>query len=223
MNRLYSVEPTFTVTGAAADHRYRLKASEIANFATSLLGAIQSQSNPLRVLGQGSTNADKALSAIAKDLLAQSWQSGGRNGSTAVGRCSPVSPPDQSGSRACRADRPYLRSTSDQARPQIDAIRELAGEMAAGQVNTLVMLGWNPAFTAPADLQFAANLKKVANSIYLAQDNDETAALSKWSFPPLITWKAGATRYVRMGRRASSSRQSHRFITAELLRNSWRS
>ena len=35
--------------------------------------------------------------------------------------------------------------------------------MAGGQVNTLVMVGWNPAFTAPADLEFEANLKKVAN------------------------------------------------------------
>jgi anaerobic selenocysteine-containing dehydrogenase len=55
--------------------------------------------------------------------------------------------------------------------------------MANGQVNTLVMLGWNPVFTAPADLQFEANLKKVANSIYLALDNDETAAVSKWVVP----------------------------------------
>ena len=31
--------------------------------------------------------------------------------------------------------------------------------------------------------QFAANLKKVANTIYLAQENDETAALSKWVVP----------------------------------------
>lgn len=180
MNRLYAVEPAFTVTGAAADHRYRLKASEIANFATSLLGAIQSQSSPLRVVGQGGSNADKALNAIAKDLLANR------------GRAVVVTGPRQSAAvhqlvhqinQALGAVGPivtYMRSTSDQARPQIDAIRELAGEMAAGQVNTLVMLGWNPAFTAPADLQFAANLKKVANTIYLAQDNDETAALSKW-------------------------------------------
>jgi molybdopterin-containing oxidoreductase family iron-sulfur binding subunit len=52
MNRLYVVEPAFTVTGGAADHRYRLKASEIANFANALLGAVQSQSSPLRVVGQ---------------------------------------------------------------------------------------------------------------------------------------------------------------------------
>jgi molybdopterin-containing oxidoreductase family iron-sulfur binding subunit len=45
------------------------------------------------------------------------------------------------------------------------------------------MVGWNPAFTAPAELEFEANLKKVANTIYLAQDPDETAAASKWVIP----------------------------------------
>jgi molybdopterin-containing oxidoreductase family iron-sulfur binding subunit len=183
MNRLYAVEPQFTVTGAAADHRYRLKASEIAAFATALLGAVQSQSSPLRVVGQGGSNADKALNAIAKDLLANR------------GKAVVVTGPRQSAAvheivhqinQALGSVGPivnYLRSTSDQARPQLDALKELAGEMANGQVNTLVIVGWNPVFTAPADLNFEANLKKVSNSIYLAQDSDETAAVSKWVIP----------------------------------------
>jgi molybdopterin-containing oxidoreductase family iron-sulfur binding subunit len=62
-------------------------------------------------------------------------------------------------------------------------LKELAGEMANGQVKTLVITGWNPAFTAPADLEFEANLKKVSDVIYLAQDLDETASVSKWSIP----------------------------------------
>ena len=37
MNRLYAVEPQFSVTGAAADHRFRLKSSEIGAFASALL------------------------------------------------------------------------------------------------------------------------------------------------------------------------------------------
>ena len=38
-------------------------------------------------------------------------------------------------------------------------------------------------FTAPADLEFEANLKKVANSIYLAQDLDETATVFELGNP----------------------------------------
>jgi len=59
----------------------------------------------------------------------------------------------------------------------------LVGEMGSGQVSTLVILGGNPAYTAPADLQFAAALSKVANSFHLGADVDETAAAAKWHLP----------------------------------------
>ncbi|HYI96925.1 MAG TPA: TAT-variant-translocated molybdopterin oxidoreductase [Bryobacteraceae bacterium] len=181
MNRLYAVEPQFSVTGAAADHRFRMKSSEIAGFAGALLSAVQSQE--LKVVGQGNSSADKALSAIAKDLAAN-------RGKSVV-----VAGPRQSGAvhqivhqinQALGNVGPvvtYLKPASDQTRPQLDALKELAGEMANGQVNTLVITAWNPAFNAPADLEFEANLKKVANVIYLAQDLDETAMASKWAIP----------------------------------------
>ncbi len=65
----------------------------------------------------------------------------------------------------------------------VDALKALVGEMSAGQVSTLVMLGGNPAYTAPADVQFAANVAKVGNSIHLGYDPNETAAVSKWHLP----------------------------------------
>jgi molybdopterin-containing oxidoreductase family iron-sulfur binding subunit len=55
--------------------------------------------------------------------------------------------------------------------------------MSSGQVQTLVILGGNPAYTAPADLQFAVSLSKVASSIHLGLDDDETAAAAKWHVP----------------------------------------
>ena len=45
----------------------------------------------------------------------------------------------------------------------MDALKTLTGEMSAGQVSTLVVLGGNPVYSAPADLQFAVALSKVAN------------------------------------------------------------
>src|SRR2546426_5712113 len=63
MNRLYVVEPTPSVTGATADHRLPLRASEVELFARALAGK----------LGLGTSaaippDAEKWLDAIAKDL-----------------------------------------------------------------------------------------------------------------------------------------------------------
>ena len=39
-----------------------------------------------------------------------------------------------------------------------------------------MILGGNPAYTAPADLDLGAKIKNVANTVYLGFDENETAA-----------------------------------------------
>jgi molybdopterin-containing oxidoreductase family iron-sulfur binding subunit len=55
--------------------------------------------------------------------------------------------------------------------------------MAAGKVSTLIMLGGNPVYDAPADLDFAAALKPVKTSIHLHEQRNETSVLSAWHVP----------------------------------------
>src|SRR5207248_10234031 len=68
-------------------------------------------------------------------------------------------------------------------------ISKLAGEMAGGQVNTLLMLGGNPVYDAPADLHFRDALAKVPMSIHLSlyfneTSSDPTAGYgAKWHLP----------------------------------------
>src|SRR5208337_1153710 len=52
-----------------------------------------------------------------------------------------------------------------------------------GQVDVFVILGGNPAFTAPADLQFREKLLQVGLRIHLGQHEDETAELCHWHIP----------------------------------------
>src|SRR2546422_987135 len=64
MNRLYVVEPTPSVTGATADHRLPLRASDVELFARALAAK-------LRLGGHGaplSSETEKWLDAVAKDL-----------------------------------------------------------------------------------------------------------------------------------------------------------
>ncbi|HVX65398.1 MAG TPA: TAT-variant-translocated molybdopterin oxidoreductase, partial [Bryobacteraceae bacterium] len=168
MNRLYAVEGQFSVTGAMADHRLRLRASEIAGFAAELMAALEGKP------------AGKWATAVARDLKGN------------AGRSLVVAGPRQPAAvhAAAHAINHALGNAGKTVtyvaaprRPQLAALRELAGEMAAGRVSTLVILGGNPAYDAPADLAFARTLGKVPVSIYLGPEPNETAALAKWALP----------------------------------------
>ena len=181
--RLYSVESQFSITGANADHRLRMRGSEIKRFAVDVavaLGAIPG----LNVLNNGTDRRAKFLAAVVKDLKAA--------GKDALVITTPRQPPivhalallmNQTLGSLGNTIEVLKVATEDRVESGPAAIKALAGEMASGQVSTLVMLGGNPAYTAPADTQFADNIKKVANSIHLGQDPNETAAVSKWHLP----------------------------------------
>jgi len=63
------------------------------------------------------------------------------------------------------------------------AIRELSEAMAAGQVDTLLVLGGNPAYDAPADTEFAQRLAGVPHSIHLSLFENETSLACKVLLP----------------------------------------
>ena len=55
--------------------------------------------------------------------------------------------------------------------------------MKAGAIQTLVILGGNPVFDAPADLDFTSALAKVPHSIALGHAVDETSSRVEWHIP----------------------------------------
>ncbi len=66
MNRLYAVESQFSVTGAMADHRLRLRASEVPAFAADLARELGLLPAGLTVLN--GNPRQKWLAAVARDL-----------------------------------------------------------------------------------------------------------------------------------------------------------
>jgi len=73
----------------------------------------------------------------------------------------------------------------------LTSLAELAADMKAGRVDVLVVLGANPVYSAPADLDFAAAMERVKLRVHLGLYADETAALSHWHIPqahPLEAW-----------------------------------
>ena len=64
-----------------------------------------------------------------------------------------------------------------------ETISSLMLAVDAGKVSTLVILGGNPVYNAPADLHFAAQLEKVNSRIRLGLFKDETSHLATWHLP----------------------------------------
>ena len=64
-------------------------------------------------------------------------------------------------------------------------LEELANDIAADQVELLLMLDGNPVYTAPADLKFGELLlaKKQLLRVHLSQHFDETSRLCQWHIP----------------------------------------
>jgi len=77
----------------------------------------------------------------------------------------------------------------------IDSLRELTADMNARRVDTLLIFGQNPVYTAPADLNFGEALFRLSQpqitgsarysnlTAYLGQYNDETGYRSQWQLP----------------------------------------
>ena len=194
MNRLYAVESQFSLTGANADHRLRMKGSDVRQFASDLASALGAMPG-LNVVGNaGGDKRAKFLAAVVKDLKAA--------GAEALVVAGPRQPASVHALAALINEKlgsgcvSYTKPVIDKTNSGVGALKSLTSEMSAGQVSTLVILGGNPVYSAPADLQFAVALSKVANSIHLGPEDDETAAAAAWHIPQahiLESWGDEAT------------------------------
>jgi MoCo/4Fe-4S cofactor protein with predicted Tat translocation signal len=174
MNRLYVIESTPTSTGAKADHRWPAKASEIADFA-SLRERPYGQHSPVH-------SASDFAVAITQELVNHR-----EAGLVIVGDHQPgavhalVHKLNQD---LGNVGKTIFYTDPVDANPinQTESLKELVADMRAGKVDLLVILGGNPAYDAPADLNFAEVLKsnKVPLRVHLGLYNDETAELCHW-------------------------------------------
>jgi len=74
---------------------------------------------------------------------------------------------------------------------QIESLRQLATDASQGLVDVLLILGGNPVFSAPADVELGTALAKVGLRIHVGLYEDETAELCHWHVPQahaLETW-----------------------------------
>jgi molybdopterin-containing oxidoreductase family iron-sulfur binding subunit len=207
MNRLYVVENRFTITGAMADHRLRLPASQIPAFTYLLAGKIAAATKDS---GLGSLLANLAapsatpefneqwLTELANDLVAKAGAS-----VVVAGQHQPVvvqllayainSTLHNVGRTIVVREFPRNRNNK--------SILQLADRMNRGEIKTLFIFGGDPVYNAPRavaqdpekkfPIDWSELQKRVPEVVRLGYHEDQTSALSQWHVPLahyLETW-----------------------------------
>ncbi len=188
MSRLYVAEGAPSLTGAYADHRRITRASDVPLLTRALA---------LKVIGPGSPapSADPAtdawLDAAAADLLRHRGESvvvaGDRQPPVVHAMVHRINEALNNVGGLVELGAPAAFNAEN----QVASLMSLTDAMRNGDVETLIVLGGNPVYQAPADLAFADALSHVPWSAHHSLYHDETSTLCLWHVPAahvLETW-----------------------------------
>ena len=186
-SRLYALESMPTLTGAAADHRLALRASEIALAAQQLAHALGALPAP----AARNVVPDAWMRAMLADLRADMGRS--------IVTCGRRQPPHVHALvHLVNAHLHNVGRTIEYIEPvalvpenQLASLRALVDAMRAGEVDAIAIVGSNPVYTAPADFDFAGALAKVPFKVHHGLYVDETARRCDFHIPathPLEQW-----------------------------------
>ena len=187
MNRLYVIEPAFSVTGMTADHRLALPSSQVGAFAGLLLRKLAEAGLSLPADTSGVLNAlpeaprdaqaERLATVLAEELMSHRGASAIIAGhrqpawvhglalilNTALGNLGHT-----------------LRVTRDEASVEWQPLSALA---TASGIETLIVVGGNPAYTAPSDSGYAAAARGAQRVFRLGYHVDETSEGATWHVP----------------------------------------
>jgi MoCo/4Fe-4S cofactor protein with predicted Tat translocation signal len=193
LSRLYVVESAFSTTGTAADHRFRMRSSDVAALAMALakaLGVGGEIDGAVAALPAKSyqKNGKDWLAAVAKDLLAARGRSLVVAGSHQPAAVHALVHAINHALGNQGQTVTYTAMPEGLAQSCVASIQELAGVIERSACTTLVCLGTNPVYDAPADLRFGellqkGNTKRPATVIHVGAHEDETGQLSDWHLP----------------------------------------
>lgn len=175
MNRLYSVESAFTLTGSMADHRLRLASSHMHAFAAALASKVTGNTD-LGNLAAGLEfpHQEEWLQACADDLRHH-------QGECVVVAGAHLPAAVHAIVYAINEFLGNVGSTIDFveiAASTASSIKDLAASIEGGAVDTLVILGGNPVYNAPADLEWETLQKSVDSVVHYSYYVNETTVAS---------------------------------------------
>jgi MoCo/4Fe-4S cofactor protein with predicted Tat translocation signal len=191
MNRLYVVESTMSITGSMADHRLAIPPSRIERVARGLAGRLNVSSPLIGGTPELTPQETKWIDALAADLARV-----GTSGGTVLLAGDGQSP-------AVQALVHEMNRTLGNIGKSVTYIERIAGQggslntllndMRGGRVETLLIIGGNPAYDTPIDLGFGEALDEMSRqtrnggyqnlTLHLATHYDETSYRCQWHVP----------------------------------------
>lgn len=205
MSRLYMVEGGYSQTGATADTRLALRPGQMPAF----IAELQRRVDELLAGGQVADDEsptiepDKSFDELTAGQRTERYLDAAARDLARAGDKAVVVIGEHLGAEAVAAGIEMNRKLGSLGSlqrfvPELDAdlatgatLADLVEQINAGEVNSLLILGGNPAFTAPGDVPLKAAIAKLQDTIYLGEYDDETAEACQWSLPlahPLESW-----------------------------------
>jgi anaerobic selenocysteine-containing dehydrogenase/Fe-S-cluster-containing dehydrogenase component len=203
-SKLVVFEPTFTITGGAADERIAVRPGDELKIALALaheLVVVQKRSGLASDGGVTAVLSGYKPEAVAQEIgvdaaqlkkvATELWENRGRGLVIGGGLASQTA---QAISLQVAIN--LLNSVLENEGVTVDgtasvsnyrgsftALNKLIGEMKAGQVDVLILYRTNPAYTLPASSGFAEAVAKVGTVISISDREDETGSLADYVLP----------------------------------------
>jgi molybdopterin-containing oxidoreductase family iron-sulfur binding subunit len=182
MSRFYAIESTFSITGSNADNRLRIKSGNIASFIYALAAELSGSVSGLSAFSgyNNEFSEHEWIPVLAEELLENEGESILTVGSehqpelhatvaainTALGNA---------GETVTYHEVDHIDDQNNR-----EAFATLVEDLNNGEIDTVVLTGTNPVFTAPADLNFSDALSNATEVIHLSDYYDETSKQASW-------------------------------------------
>ena len=209
MNRLYSVEAAFTLTGGMADHRLRVSPSQVTAVAAQIARGLGVKVGVAIVSPELSDPKQVAwVNGLVDDLKENAGKSivlAGSRQSLALHLLAHAINVELGN---IGDGKPLLAVQTDTK--GLGNLAALKADIDSKTVETLfVMTPSNPIFDAPTDLQFTDTYAKLKTSIHLGMRTDATAQASTWHIP--------AAHYLESWSDARTARGTHTVVQPMIL------
>lgn len=181
MSRFYAVESAYTITGAAADHRLRMRSSRIPAFAAAVARALGVSVEAPSI--QLSAREQQHVDAIVADVRAAGSQAVFVAGASQPAEVHALAFALNQATGSIGSLVRMLDTGASAQTPQAQALAEAVQALRARQFTGVMVIGANPVYDAPASLNLAEALRSAPVSIHVGSHYDETAQVCAWHVP----------------------------------------